>query len=128
MLAPVVVLIGMVFVPIGCGGGSSSGPAPTPVAINGNVAVAFANTPNKSFQSILFNVASVRLNPSANPSVSDFDPGWVPLSVPSGVGFNSGATSDPFLALASFFNTTSPSPASSGIEYILRPVRLSIAE
>ncbi len=117
MLAPVVVLIGMVFMPMGCGGGSSSsGPAPTPVVINGNVAVAFANTPNKSFQSILFNVASVRLNPSANPSVSDFDPGWVTLSVPSGVGLNSGATTDPFLALSSFFNTTNPSttPGNAG--------------
>lgn len=117
MLAPLVVLIGMVFMPMGCGGGSSSsGPAPTPVVTNGNVAVAFANTPNKSFQSILFNVASVRLNPSANPSVSDFDAGWVTLSVPSGVGLNSGATTDPFLALSSFFNTTNPSttPGNAG--------------
>jgi hypothetical protein len=55
------------------------------------VAIAFVSSfaggePVSSYQRIALNVISVRLNPSTDPSVSDFDPKWVTIGVPQGVG------------------------------------------
>jgi hypothetical protein len=64
--------------------------AQTP-ANKGVVAIAFissfANSTNAaSFQRIMLNVVSVRLNPSTDPNVSDFAGNWVTIGVPAGVG------------------------------------------
>jgi hypothetical protein len=63
------------------------------------VAVAFSSTfgndPNvqASFQRILLNVISVRLNTSSTPGpISDFAAGWVTIGVPAGVGGNTGVS------------------------------------
>jgi hypothetical protein len=61
------------------------------------VAIAFVSTfadtePVASFQRITLNVISVRLNPSKNPNVSDFDSNWATVSVPAGVGKYEGIT------------------------------------
>ncbi len=55
------------------------------------VAIAFVSSfaggePVSSYQRIALNVISVRLNPSTDPAVSDYDPKWVTIPVPQGVG------------------------------------------
>jgi hypothetical protein len=56
------------------------------------VAVAFIGSFNNSptaasYQRISLNVVSIRLNPKPNSSsLSDFDPGWITIGVPAGVG------------------------------------------
>jgi len=60
----------------------------------GTVEVAFTTTlsttngaqPLQTFQRILLNVISVRLNPSNDPNVSDGDSQWQTIAVPAGVG------------------------------------------
>ena len=67
---------------------ASAARAPT---TKGVVAIAFVssfdNSPSAgSFQRINLNVVSVRLNPSTDPNVSEFDRRWVTVGVPAGVG------------------------------------------
>lgn len=72
-------------------GNSDHAAAAQPPSNKGTIAVAFIssfqNSPNvASFQRIMLNVVSVRLNPSSDTSISDFDSKWVAIGVPAGVG------------------------------------------
>ncbi len=101
-------LAGLVVGPLGTGW-SQSGSI-------GTIVVGFSGTLPPGFQNISFNIVSVRLNPSTDPNVSDFDPNWVTVPVPRGVGLNTTGVTDPFTTLASLFslNTTGPSPTAAG--------------
>lgn len=81
-------------VPTGQGGGVQA------VDGSGNIVTAAA----LAYQRIALNVISVRLNPSTDPNVSDFDHRWVSILVPSGVGQNNtGATiTTPFNGFGNF--------------------------
>jgi len=86
LVAPVMLILGLTF----SGNSHRAAAAQTP-ANKGVVAVAFIssfqNSPNAaSFQRIMLNVVSVRLNPSTDPNVSDFAGNWVTIGVPAGVG------------------------------------------
>ena len=79
-------ILGLAFI-----GGSNQASAARPPSTKGTVAVAFissfANSMSApSFQRVSLNVISVRLNPSNDLSISDFDPHWVTIGVPAGVG------------------------------------------
>src|SRR5207245_9814780 len=55
-----------------------------------NVVTSADTAPALSFQRILLNVISVRLNPSTNINLSDADSKWQTIPVPAGVGSSSG--------------------------------------
>jgi hypothetical protein len=82
----------------------------------GTIVVGFSGSLPRGFQNISFNIASVRLNPSQDPSVSDLDPNWVEIPVSPGVGLNTTGISNPFTSLATLFslNTTGPTPTAAG--------------
>ena len=73
-------------------GDSDRAAAANTPANKGVVAVAFIgsfdNSPSAaSYQRITLNVVSIRLNPKPNSSsLSDFDPAWITIGVPAGVG------------------------------------------
>ena len=90
LLAPVLLILGLAL-----SGGNQAATAAAPAAGKGTVAIAlegtFANSQNvTSFQRIALNVVSIRLNPSTDADVSDFDSRWVTIPVPAGVGRNTG--------------------------------------
>jgi hypothetical protein len=90
LLAPVLLILGLAL-----SGGNQPATAAAPAAGKGTVAIAFegtfANPQNlTTFQRIALNVVSVRLNPSTDPDVSEFDSRWVTIPVPAGVGRNTG--------------------------------------
>jgi len=90
LLAPVLLILGLAL-----SGGNQAATAAAPAAGKGTVAIAlegtFANSQNvTSFQRIALNVVSIRLNPSTDADVSDFDSRWVTVPVPAGVGRNTG--------------------------------------
>jgi hypothetical protein len=90
LLAPVLLILGLAFL-----GGADPASAKAPPAGKAPLAIAFVssfdNSPSAaSFQRIGLNVISVRLNPSTDPNVSDFDGKWVSIQVPAGVGANTG--------------------------------------
>jgi hypothetical protein len=92
LLAPVLLILGLAFL-----GGPDQASAKAPPAGKATVAVAFissfANSSTiTSFQRIGLNVITVRLNPSTDPNVSEFDGKWVSIDVPPGVGRNSGVS------------------------------------
>jgi hypothetical protein len=92
LLAPVLLILGLAFL-----GGPDQASAKAPPAGKATVAVAFissfANSSTiMSFQRIGLNVITVRLNPSTDPNVSEFDGKWVSIDVPPGVGRNSGVS------------------------------------
>lgn len=64
-----------------CGGGGSSS-SPTPVAM-GNLQVMIADGPSPSYEEIVLNVVSVRLNPSTDANVSETDKHWVTIAAPA---------------------------------------------
>lgn len=80
----------------------------------GTIVVGFTGSLPQGFQNISFNVVSVRLNPSTDPFVSDFDPNWVTVPVARGVGLNSGGVSNPFLNLSTLFNLNSSGQTPGG--------------
>ena len=93
LLAPVLLILGLALM----GNSDQASAAKTP-ANKAVVAVAFVssfdNSPSAaSFQRITLNVVSIRLNPSTDPNVSDFDSRWVTIGVPAGVGTSSRAAS-----------------------------------
>jgi hypothetical protein len=79
-------------------GDSNQASSATVPANKAVVAVAFSGTfttqndvSPASFQRVLLNVVSVRLNPSTTLGpISDFAAGWVTIGVPAGVGINAG--------------------------------------
>lgn len=93
LLLPVILVIGLLL---------SGGRAPEAATstTKGTVEVAFEGTINlvdannqpigspvaKVFQRLFLNVVSIRLNPSSDPNVSEFDRRWVSILVPAGVG------------------------------------------
>ncbi len=86
LLAPVLLILALVFM-----GDSDRASAALTQGNKGVVAVAFIgsfdNSPNaSSYQRITLNVVSIRLNPKPNSNLSDFDPAWVTIGVPAGVG------------------------------------------
>ncbi|HEY1852916.1 MAG TPA: hypothetical protein VGG60_17990 [Candidatus Binataceae bacterium] len=90
LLAPVLLILGLAL-----SGGNQAATAAAPAAGKGTVAIAFqgtfANSQNvTSFQRVALNVVSIRLNPSTDADVSDFDSRWVTIPVPAGVGRNTG--------------------------------------
>jgi hypothetical protein len=90
LLAPVLLILGLAFL-----GGADPASAKAPPAGKAPLAIAFVssfdNSPSAaSFQRIGLNVISVRLNPSTDPNVSEFDGRWVSIPVPAGVGTNTG--------------------------------------
>ncbi len=90
LLTPVLLILGLALL-----GGPDLASAKAPPKGKATVAIAFIssfdNSPTAaSFQRIGLNVISVRLNPSSDPNVSEFDSGWVTIDVPPGVGRNSG--------------------------------------
>ena len=90
LLAPVLLILGLAL-----SGGNQPATAAAPVAGKGTVAIAlegsFANSQNvTSFQRVALNVVAIRLNPSTEADVSDFDSRWVTIPVPAGVGRNTG--------------------------------------
>lgn len=109
LIAPVLLLIVLIVGPAELGWSQYTGPV-------GTIVVGFTGHLPKDFQNIAFNVVSVRLNPSTNPSVSEFDPNWVTIPVPPGVGLNTSGVSNPFLNLATLYslNTTGASPGAAG--------------
>jgi len=81
LLAPVLLILGLAL-----SGGNQAATAAAPAAGKGTVAIAlegtFANSQNvTSFQRIALNVVSIRLNPSTDADVSDFDSRWVTIPV-----------------------------------------------
>lgn len=99
LLAPVLLLAGLLFLRPGAGRGQPPLGGPT-----GTIVVAFTGNFLPNFRSISFNIASVRLNPSGDPNVSEFDPNWVTVPVAAGVGLNNGGTTNPFTSLGNLFN------------------------
>jgi hypothetical protein len=92
LLAPVTFILGLAFI-----GGSSPVSAAGQPNKKGTVAIAFissfGNSPSApSFQRISLNVISVRLNPSNDPNISDYDSRWVTIGVPAGVGRSFGVS------------------------------------
>jgi hypothetical protein len=93
LLAPVLAILGLLMM---SGGRPEAAPVPrqkgtVEVALTTtNVVTSAGTAPALSFQRILLNVISVRLNPSTDPKVSDFDPKWQTIPVPAGVGASSG--------------------------------------
>ena len=90
LLAPVLLILGLALL-----GEPDQASAKAPPPGKATLAVAFigsfANSPTAvNFQRIGLNVISVRLNPSTDPNVSEFDGKWVSIDVPPGVGRNSG--------------------------------------
>lgn len=83
VLVPLLITLSVAFVPIGCGSSSSS---PTPTPSPGAVVVGFTDSPSQGFQNLLLNVVALRMNPSANLSLSEGDPNWVSIAVPPGLG------------------------------------------
>lgn len=92
LLAPVLLIMGLALL-----GGPDLASAKAPPKGKATVAVAFIssfdNSPTAAnFQRIGLNVISVRLNPSSDPNVSEFDGKWVTVNVPPGVGRNTGVS------------------------------------
>ena len=60
----------------------------------------------QSFQRLFLNVVAVRLNPSSNANISDFDQHWVSILVPSGVGQRNtnAVVTTPFAGFGGFGN------------------------
>lgn len=84
LLAPALLILALAFM-----GDSDRASAAFAPANKGIVAVAFIGSIGdaaSSFQRITLNVVSIRLNPKQDTSISDFDPGWVTIGVPAGVG------------------------------------------
>jgi len=90
LLAPVLIILALIFIEhprsaVAAKSRPPSGP-------NGTLEIGFLGsitTPSLStllFQRVLLNVVAVRLHPSSDPNVGDFDPGWVAVSVPPGLG------------------------------------------
>jgi hypothetical protein len=120
LLAPVLVLLAAVSVPIGTG--HSQVP---PNSDQGTLVIALTGAPpvpnapfTPGFQSLSFNVLAVKLNPSTdvNTFQNQADPNWVTIPVAQGVGFNDVGTVDVFTQLATLFNlnTVGPNPAGAG--------------
>jgi len=93
LFAPVILILGLVLI-----GDSNQASSATVPANKAEVAVAFSSTfagqndvSPTSFQRVLLNVVSVRLNASTTAgNISDFAAGWVTIGVPAGVGINAG--------------------------------------
>lgn len=100
LLAPVLVLVGLSFLPIGTGQSQVSGPA-------GVIVIGLTGTFIPGFQSISFNVLEVKLNPSTDPNVSQSDPNWATIPIAPGVGLNDTSVSNPFTQLSNLFNFNS---------------------
>ena len=84
LLVPALLILLLAFM-----GDSDRASAAKAPANKGIVAVAFVGSIGDAaatFQRITLNVVSIRLNPKPDTSISDFDPGWVTISVPAGVG------------------------------------------
>ncbi len=50
----------------------------------GSLEVGFVDSPSNAFQAIALNIIAVRLNPSTSSAVTDLDPNWQTVTVPSG--------------------------------------------
>jgi hypothetical protein len=85
LLAPLALVLAIMVLPWGCGGGGGSSAA-SPTATQGFVEVGFTDSAASGFQHILLNVVSVRINPSSDPDLSEFDPNWRTISPPAGPG------------------------------------------
>jgi hypothetical protein len=109
LIAPVLLLMALVVGPAELGWSQYTG-------LVGTIVVGISGKLPKGFQSISFNVVSVRLNPSTDSQVSDYDANWVTIPVPPGVGLNTTGISNPFADLATLFslNSTGPSPGAVG--------------
>jgi hypothetical protein len=97
----------------GCGGGGGGGgggsvAAPSSSSVD-NVEVALADSPSALFQQMVFNVVSVRFNPSTDPNISEADKKWESILPPppsSGVGPNEAIIDlNSLVTLAQVFNT-----------------------
>lgn len=86
ILAPLLLITSLLVFPSGCGSGGGGGVTATPLPTPGAVQIGFTDSPSNGFQNILFNIVSVRLNPSTDSTVSDGDPNWVTITVPPGLG------------------------------------------
>src|SRR5262249_40850042 len=65
---------------------SSSGTGFVEVAFTGSLSTSDSNPISAEYQRILLNVVSVRLNPSADLTLSDSDSSWVEIPVPAAIG------------------------------------------
>ncbi len=96
LIVPLLAVLGLVLAD-GCGGGgSSSGTAAAGrVPTNGGFAAIGFNTANLSapgYKNVFLNIVQVRMNPSTNPDVSEFDPHWITITAPQATGVNLPAT------------------------------------
>lgn len=95
LIAPILVVIGLMMAD-GCGGGgggSSSAVAARPPTLKGYAVIGFntaqfQNPGAPAYKNVFLNVVSVRMNPSTNADVSEFDPHWVTINVPQATGAN----------------------------------------
>jgi hypothetical protein len=80
-LAPVLIIFAILLAGV-------QGPEAAATPGKGRLQIAFTGVisplANLSYQSLFLNVVSVRLNPSTDPSVSEGDPGWQEIGVPTG--------------------------------------------
>lgn len=95
LIAPILVVIGLMMAD-GCGGGgggSSSAAAARPPTPQGYAAIGFNTAQLLSpgaplYKNVFLNVVAVRMNPSTNADVSEFSPHWVSINVPPATGVN----------------------------------------
>ena len=92
LIAPLLVVIGLMMTDGCSGGGGSSGTAAAqrPPSNKGYAAVGFdtalAGAGAAAYQRVLLNVVEVRMNPINNATISEYDPHWVTVGVPAATG------------------------------------------
>jgi len=86
LLAPVLIILALILVEPPQSAVAAKSPKPS--GPNGTLEIGFLGsiTGPLLFQRVLLNVAAVRLTPSSDLKVSDFDASWVAVSVPPGLG------------------------------------------
>ncbi len=89
LLGPVLIVVGILLVagsPRQAAGAGGNGFVQ--VAFTGTLTTSDGAPISQEYQRVLLNVESVRLNPSGDLTISDFDPSWVTIAAPARVGLS----------------------------------------